>query len=68
MAVNLALQVGLHVPLQGQEYSRTRVDLSNEGLARRVQLWSYCVVAHQKYIIPLLFTLYTNKYLEQRVA
>ncbi|EPE24357.1 hypothetical protein GLAREA_08209 [Glarea lozoyensis ATCC 20868] len=48
MAVNLALQIGLHVPLQGQEYSRTRVDLSSEGLARRVQLWSYCVVVHQK--------------------
>ncbi|TVY84666.1 Regulatory protein LEU3 [Lachnellula suecica] len=48
MSVNLALQIGLHVPLQGQDYSRTRVDLSNENIARRVQLWSYCVVVHQK--------------------
>ncbi|KAH6676544.1 hypothetical protein B0J14DRAFT_560838 [Halenospora varia] len=48
MSVNLALQIGLHVPLQGQEYSRTRIDLSNDNIARRVQLWSYCVVVHQK--------------------
>ncbi|KAG9235845.1 hypothetical protein BJ875DRAFT_256512 [Amylocarpus encephaloides] len=48
MAVNLALQIGLHVPLQGQEYSRTRIDLSNDSVARRVQLWSYCVIVHQK--------------------
>ncbi|TVY52530.1 Regulatory protein LEU3, partial [Lachnellula cervina] len=48
MSINLALQIGLHVPLQGQDYSRTRVDLSNENIARRVQLWSYCVVVHQK--------------------
>ncbi|CAG8981431.1 hypothetical protein HYALB_00012776 [Hymenoscyphus albidus] len=67
MAVNLALQIGLHVPLQGQEYSRTRIDLSNDSLARRVQLWSFCVVVHQKaacalgYSITLPLNLFQQK-------
>jgi hypothetical protein len=68
MAVNLALQIGLHVPLQGQEYSRTRVDLSSTGLARRVQLWSYCVVAHQKSVHTLSDNSSSNKWLGQHVV
>ncbi|KEF54138.1 uncharacterized protein A1O9_09933 [Exophiala aquamarina CBS 119918] len=48
MAVNLALQVGLHVPTFFRDYSRSRTTLTQEEIAMKVQLWFYCIVIHQK--------------------
>lgn len=48
MAINLALQIGLHVPTFSQDYTKTRINLTAEDIARRVQLWFHCIVVHQK--------------------
>ncbi|KAK7902855.1 hypothetical protein LTR67_002501 [Exophiala xenobiotica] len=48
MAINLALQIGLHVPTFSQDYSRSKMTLTQEDIQRRVQLWFHCIVVHQK--------------------
>lgn len=48
MAVNLALQVGLHVPTFSRDYSRSKTTLTQEEITMKVELWFYCIVIHQK--------------------
>ena len=48
MAINLALQIGLHVPTFSQDYSRSKMTLTQEDIQRRVQLWFHCIIVHQK--------------------
>lgn len=48
MAINLALQIGLHVPTYSQDYSRSKMTLTQQDIRRRLQLWFHCIVVHQK--------------------
>ncbi|KIW10227.1 hypothetical protein PV08_11188 [Exophiala spinifera] len=48
MAINLALQIGLHVPTFSQDYSRSKMTLTQQDIQRRLQLWFHCIVVHQK--------------------
>lgn len=40
--VHLAMQLGLHLPVSGQEYSAAKLSLNSEELKRRSQIWGYC--------------------------
>jgi hypothetical protein len=45
--IHMALQIGLHVPLAAQDFSRERVRLSEDDASRIAELWGYCVVTYQ---------------------
>lgn len=47
MAITLAMQIGLHAPTHDQDYYSS-FQINSEDIARRVRLWHYCVVIHQK--------------------
>ena len=46
--IHLAMQIGLHRPLQSQDYSRIKLCLTNQDLKRRAELWTRVVLLYQK--------------------
>ena len=48
LALNLALQLGLHVPRKSQDYSLLRAEVDQDEVIRRAELWLYCIATHQK--------------------
>lgn len=50
MAVNLALQAGLHVPLQSEDFTLSKLKLSQDDFRKRTKLWLYCLLVREKYV------------------
>lgn len=50
VAMQLAVQNGLHVFGREQDYSRQNIDAANSEVALRFRLWIHCVVIFQRYV------------------
>ncbi|KAF2396638.1 Zn(II)2Cys6 transcription factor [Trichodelitschia bisporula] len=46
--LHLAMQIGLHIPTSSQDFSRVKVCLTEAEIAKRAELWGYCIVTYQR--------------------
>lgn len=46
--IHMAMQIGLHLPLSSQEYSKVRLRLSETEVNHRIQTWAYCILVYQE--------------------
>jgi hypothetical protein len=46
--LHMAIQIGLHIPTSSQDFSRVKVNLSDYEIAKRAELWGYCVLTYQR--------------------
>jgi Fungal specific transcription factor domain len=46
--IHMAMQIGLHIPTSSQDFSRVKVDLTEVEIAKRAELWGYCIVTYQR--------------------
>jgi Fungal specific transcription factor domain len=47
--IHLAVMLGLHLPLAAQDFSRVKVQLSEDDIKRRAEIWANCVILYQRY-------------------
>lgn len=47
--LHMAIQIGLHIPTSSQDFSRVKVNLTDFEIAKRAELWGYCVLTYQRY-------------------
>jgi hypothetical protein len=47
--LHIAIQIGLHIPTSSQDFSRVKVNLTDYEIAKRAELWGYCVLTYQRY-------------------
>ena len=45
-SVHMAMQIGLHVPLSSQEFSKAKILLTDAEINQRTELWTHCLIAH----------------------
>ena len=50
--LHMAMQIGLHLPVASQEFSKQRVRLTEEELRIRAETWGYCTLIYQRYFSP----------------
>jgi hypothetical protein len=46
--VHMAMQIGLHIPTSSQDFSRVKVNLTEQQIISRAELWGYCIVTYQR--------------------
>ncbi|KAF2423645.1 hypothetical protein EJ08DRAFT_441801 [Tothia fuscella] len=46
--LHIAIQIGLHIPTSSQDFSRVKINLSDSEIAKRAELWGYCVLTYQR--------------------
>jgi hypothetical protein len=46
--LHIAIQIGLHIPTSSQDFSRVKVNLTDFEIAKRAELWGYCVLTYQR--------------------
>lgn len=46
--LHMAIQNGLHIPTSSQDFSRVKVNLTEEEIKKRAELWGYCVLTYQR--------------------
>lgn len=46
--LHMAMQMGLHLPVSSQEFSKTRIKLTEDELRRRAETWGYCMLVYQR--------------------
>ncbi|KAL6243891.1 hypothetical protein RBB50_009325 [Rhinocladiella similis] len=46
--LHMAMQLGLHLPSFGQEFSKVRLRLSEEETKKRAATWGYCMLIYQR--------------------
>lgn len=46
--MHMAVSLGLHMPISFQDFSRSVIKLSDNEIAKRAQLWAWCVITYQK--------------------
>ncbi|KAI1613676.1 transcriptional regulatory protein LEU3 [Exophiala viscosa] len=46
--IHMAMQLGLHHPVSGQEFSKVPIRLSEEDTKRRAETWGYCMLVYQR--------------------
>lgn len=49
--LHMAMQIGLHIPTSSQDFSRVKVRLTDLEIIKRAELWGYCIVTYQRYVI-----------------
>ncbi len=49
--LHMAMQMGLHLPVASQEFSKQRVRLTEEDLRIRAETWGYCTLVYQRYAL-----------------
>lgn len=49
MAMNLAIQIGYHVPEQAQAFSLKMIDSTDLDCSKRMNLWVNCVLCRLRY-------------------
>lgn len=49
--LHMAIQIGLHLPVASQEFSKTLVRLNEEDLRIRAETWGYCTLIYQRYVV-----------------
>lgn len=47
--IHLALKIGLHVPLASQDFARVKLELTEQAIKRRAELWAHCIILYQRY-------------------
>lgn len=47
--LHIAMQLGLHMPVASHESSGVKVNLSEEEMHKRAELWAYCIITYQRY-------------------
>ncbi|KAJ9605015.1 hypothetical protein H2200_010404 [Cladophialophora chaetospira] len=47
--LHMAMQLGLHLPVASQEFSRHRVKLTEDDLKLRAETWGYCALIYQRF-------------------
>ena len=47
--LHMAMQMGLHLPVASQEFSKVRVKLTEDELKIRAETWGYCTLIYQRY-------------------
>jgi len=46
--LHMAMQIGLHVPLSSQDFTRVRIRLKDEDIKDRAELWAHCVLVYER--------------------
>jgi hypothetical protein len=46
--LHMAMQIGLHVPVASQEFSKQRLRLTEDDLRIRAETWGHCTLVYQK--------------------
>jgi len=46
--LHMAMQLGLHLPSSGQEFSKVRLRLNEEEMKKRAETWGYCTLIYQR--------------------
>lgn len=46
--LHMAMQIGLHIPSSSQDFSRTKLHLTDADLAKRAELWAHCMIVYQR--------------------
>ena len=46
--VHIVMQIGLHLPMASQEFSKDKLRLTEEDLKMRVEIWGYCALIYQR--------------------
>ncbi|KIW20829.1 hypothetical protein PV08_01407 [Exophiala spinifera] len=46
--LHMAMQLGLHLPSSGQDFSKVRLRLSEEETKKRAATWGYCMLIYQR--------------------
>jgi Fungal specific transcription factor domain len=46
--LHMAMQLGLHIPTSSQDFSRVKVNLTDNQIIKRAELWGYCIVTYQR--------------------
>jgi hypothetical protein len=49
--VHMAMQIGLHNASLSQDYEKVTIQLSDVEIRRREELWSYCKLSYQRYLL-----------------
>jgi hypothetical protein len=52
-AIHLATKIGLHVPLASQDFARVRLELTEQAIHRRAELWAHVTILYQRYVFQL---------------
>lgn len=52
LMMQIALQLGLHRPVQTEEFTTFRMDVRGEELKDRLHTWINCNIVAQKSVIP----------------
>ena len=47
--VHMAMQMGLHLPVLSQEFSRVRLKLDEQEIKKRAETWGYCQLIYMRY-------------------
>jgi hypothetical protein len=50
LMMQIALQLGLHRPVQPEEFTTVRIEVKGEELKDRIQTWILCNLVSQKYV------------------
>jgi hypothetical protein len=48
--IHMAMQIGLHLPVASQEFSKQKLRLTEEDLKIRAETWGYCTLIYQQYL------------------
>jgi hypothetical protein len=46
--LHIAMQLGLHMPVASQANSGVTLNLSEEEIHKRAELWAYCIITYQR--------------------
>ena len=50
--INMAMQIGLHLPISAQEFSKVRLSLDTTEIERRARTWGFCQLIHLRSGVP----------------
>ncbi|KIV94162.1 hypothetical protein, variant 1 [Exophiala mesophila] len=50
--INMAMQIGLHLPISAQEFSKVRLCLDTAEIERRARTWGFCQLIHLRSGVP----------------
>ena len=48
--IHMAMEIGLHIPTSAQDFSRVKINLTKAEIAKRAELWGYCIVTYQRWV------------------
>lgn len=58
--LHAAMRIGMNTPDCSQDFSRVKVSVSEAEAKKRFQIWAYCLVLYQRYVIRNAFLLAAN--------